>query len=129
MNHFKNFVVKNLILTFIFAVSGTILFLTILKSYYHPIYPVVLLIALLINLVLFRLTLTKNKANQTFLVLILSFAIKFFSYLILTIVYFMYQEEMLFRIAYIFVLFIVFIGFTSLELKMSSKFFKSNSNH
>lgn len=126
MINYKDFLIKNLILTLILAICGAILFGTILKPYYQNIYPFLLGLALSINLLIFWIALKKNKANQTLVLLVLSFAIKFFSYLIATIIYFIFQEEMIYRVAYIFVLFIIFLAYTSLELKMLSKFFKSN---
>jgi hypothetical protein len=126
-NNYQNFLIKNLILTIILIICGVILFSTILKNYYHDIYLVLLLVALIDNLIIFKLALKKNKVNQSLLILILSFAIKFFTYLLISIVYFIHVNELVYRGAYIFVLFIVFIAYTSLEIKMLSNFFKSNS--
>lgn len=127
MNSYRDFLIKNIILTLILAICGAILFSTILRSYYKNIYPLLLILALSINLIIFWLSIKKNKVNQSFILLVLSFAIKLFSYLAISIIYFIYQKEMLYRVAYICVLFIVFLAYTSLETKMLSKFFKSNS--
>jgi hypothetical protein len=127
MISFRNVLITNIILTLILATCGAILFSTVLKSYYQDIYPYLLLLALSINLITFWLALKKNRVNQSFLLLVLSFTIKFFSYLLISIIYFINQEVMLYRVAYIFVLFILFLAYTSLELKMLSKFFKSNA--
>jgi hypothetical protein len=127
MNNYQRFIVKNILLTVVLAISGAIVFGTILKTYYHNIFPVLLILALAINIIIYRIAITKVKVNQTFIVLVLSFTIKFFSYLLITILFFLYEKEISYRIAYIFVLLIIFIGFTSIEIKMLSKFFKSES--
>jgi hypothetical protein len=125
-SNFRSFFYKNLLLTIILIVFGAVLFNTILKGYYSHVFSFLLILALSVNLIIFRLAIIKNKINQSFLLLVLSFSIKFFSYLLVTVVYFLNVDELLFRIAYIFVLFIVFVAYTSLEIKMLTKFFKTN---
>jgi hypothetical protein len=123
---YRKVILNNLFLTFILAICGTILFSTILSNYYHHIFLLLLVVSLSLNLIIFRLAVIKNKVNQSFFLLVISFALKFFSYILITVIYFIYQPVLLYRVAYIFVLFIVFISFTSLEVKMLSKFFKTN---
>jgi hypothetical protein len=127
--NYRNVVIKHLILALVLTVFGLVLFGTIFRNYYQNIFPILLFIALIVNLLIFKLAFKKNKVNQSFFLLVSSFALKFFTYLLITILYFVRESEMLYRVTYIFVLFIIFISFSSLEVKMLTKFFKTNSGN
>lgn len=126
LNNFKGFAIKNIILTLFLAALGGLLFSTVFKKYYNHIFPILLILALIINLGIYRLAVNKKKVNQSLLFLVLSFAIKFFSYLIITVLFLLMQKDLPTRLAYIIVLLIVFVTYTTLEIKMLSKIFKTN---
>jgi hypothetical protein len=131
MNYsFRRFLINNLVLTLILTIFGTILFSTIFSVYYQQIFPFLILLGLSVNLLVFYIALNKSKSiNQSHFILISSFAIKFVSYLIITVIYFLFEKEIQDRIIYIIVLFFIFITYTSLEIKALSKIFKTtNSN-
>jgi hypothetical protein len=129
-NIFRRFLINNLFLSLILLVFGTLLFTTILSVYYQYIFPFLLLLGFSVNLLVFYIAINKSKSiNQSFFLIISSFAIKFISYLIFTVIYFLFIKEIQERIIYIVVLFFIFISYTSLEISALSKIFKTtNSN-
>jgi hypothetical protein len=123
---FRSFLINNLVLTLILTIFGTLLFSTIFSVYYQQIFPLLILLGISVNLIVFYIALNKSKSiNQSHFILISSFAIKFVSYLIITVIYFLFEKEIQDRIIYIIVLFFIFITYTSLEIKALSKIFKT----
>ncbi len=125
-HHFLSFIRKNLFLTIILTIIGCLLFYTILRVYFHPFFPFILLFALSINLILFY-TVTRKAVSDKRLVgmVVSSFLIKFFSYLAIVIIFLIFVKSRPIRLTFVSVLFILYISFTWLEVHSLLKFLKS----
>jgi hypothetical protein len=128
-NSFRRFLVNNLLLTIILVFFGAILFSTILSVYFQPVFILLVALGFSVNLIVFSLALSKSKSvNQSYFIVLSSFAIKFIAYLVFTIIYFLIHKEIHERVVYIIVLFFIFITYTSLEINALTKIFKTNNN-
>lgn len=123
---FRKYLVNNLIIALILAILGNIFFVSFLKTYYHPIFPVLLIYTLIVNLLAF-LVVTQKKTVNTQLLSIVGklFAVKFFSYLLVAILFLVLVEQRTYRISFVLVLFCLYFAFTIIELTALTKFFKS----
>ena len=115
---FRKFLLQNVYAFLIFLVVGTVLFLTVLKSYFHIMLPVLLLISFLINLASFKMA-EKDAENQNRLMALVvkSFALRFFSYIILAVIFLLLEKDIPTRITFVSTLFILYIVFTFIEVK------------
>jgi hypothetical protein len=131
-NSFKKFLILNLFTSFVLAALGWILFATVLSGFYLPVFHFLLLFALLINLLTFYiLTRQKYSPARSPQIIFKSFGIKFFSYMFVTLVFFLVEKNTRIRINYILVLFCLYLPFTIIEITSLTKFFKAeniNSN-
>ncbi|MBN1598372.1 MAG: hypothetical protein JW894_08760 [Bacteroidales bacterium] len=125
--NFLSFLIQNIIATLILAALGYGLFsITGLTVYYHSFYPILLLAALIINLLVYYLIIYKkvNRDNAMLLILQL-FAIKFFSFLLLAIVFLIFEQDFTLRVAFVTVLLILYSVYTTLEIRSIIKIFNS----
>ncbi len=128
--HFYSFLRKNLILSCILALIGGIIFCTSLKTFYFPFIPLLLVFALIINLILYYAVTRKEVADTQLMNLVVkSFAIKFFSYIALVIIFLIIEKTRVIRITFVAVLFVLYISFTWLEIQSLLKFLKSGKNN
>jgi hypothetical protein len=83
----------------------------------------------MINLTLFYVV-TRKKVTDTLLLsmVVKSFAIKFFSYIALVIIFLILEKTKVIRITFVAVLFILYFSFTWLEILNVLKFLKSGKN-
>ena len=127
--HFKNFFLYNLIVLFFLGILGLVIFTSSLKVYYHISYPFILLLSFGVNLLIYHLFTRKPvAANRSLQLLGQSFAIKFFYYLGIAVVFLYtltYKEE---KISFVIFLFITYFAFTFIEVKALTLFIKSESN-
>jgi hypothetical protein len=129
-NSFRRFLINNLLLTLILVIFGTLLFSTIFPIYYQQIFPFLILLGLTVNLLVFYIALNKSKSvNQSYFIVVSAFSIKFISYLIVTVIYFLFKKDIQVRIVYIVVLFFIFFAYTSLEINALSKIFKTTDGN
>jgi hypothetical protein len=127
--HLKKFLTENLILSGVLLFVGGILFLTVLKLFYSDFFPFLLLFAFIINLSLFYVVTRKNVTDTLLLSMVVkSFAIKFFSYIALVIIFLILEKTKVIRITFVAVLFILYFSFTWLEILNVLKFLKSGKN-
>lgn len=129
-NHLRKFLLNNLIALIIFGILGTLLFSTILSSYYHFIYPIVLILSAGINmLVYYLLTRKEIPAAKTTILISQSFAIKFVYYLSVAAFFIFFVESQSLKITFVLLLFILYSVFTLLEVSALLRFFKSKTNN
>jgi hypothetical protein len=127
---FKGFFIKNLLISAVIAVIGGILFSTIFSKYYHPIFPILLVFALITNLLVYYIISGKSySAYKSSQIIILIFAIKFFSYVAITIIFLLIEKDFQSRILYIIVLFCIYIAFTIIEVDSCAKFLKTGRSN
>jgi hypothetical protein len=124
--YFSKFLYKNLIVAMILAIIGTILFCTVLHAFFHPVFPILLLLAFIINVILFYIVTRKEVSdNQLLNLVIKSFLIKFFSYLSIVLIFLILEKTRTIRITFVVVLFILYFGFTWIEIQSLLKFLKT----
>lgn len=127
--YFSKYIRHNLMLTIAFAMVGGILFYTVLHSFFHPIFPLLLLLAAVINIFLFYSVTRKKFLNKQLLTLVIkSFLIKFFSYLAIVFIFLLIEKTRTIRITFVAVLFVLYFAFTWLEIQSLLKFLKSGEN-
>jgi len=130
MNHeLRKFIINSIILTVIIALTGLLVFTTFLARYYLPVFPLLLLFFFFINIIIHSLLVfssgkTKIKFETAYM---LSFFIKFLGYIIFMMIYVKTHKEN----AMIFVacLFILYIIYTSFEIRSIISFLKRSSNN
>ena len=124
---FLKFILNNLTVSLGIAAIGAMLFFLVLRDLYHPLMPFILLFALIINLVTFRLTMRKPDAYSNILLIVTkSFAIKFFSYITLTVVIILLEKEKIPLLTLIIFVCILYIVFTILEVKAMIRLVRGN---
>ncbi len=125
----KHFIARGLILTGSFAVAGIITFNIFLKEYYLPVFPLLLGFFCALNIIVHSLLVysSEKKRLKFETAYMLSFFIKFFGYILFTIFYIKNHKEN-FKI-FVAVLFILYIAFTSLEIKSIISYLKRTSNN
>ncbi|MBN1949670.1 MAG: hypothetical protein JW801_00600 [Bacteroidales bacterium] len=110
----RKFLLQTVILGILLILAGFILFSTLLSGYFHPLIPVILIVAVLINIFTFRLMIqSTSKILQT---IIKSFSLKFLSYIALTIVIVLVEKGKTERIILIATEFFLYIIFTFHEV-------------
>jgi hypothetical protein len=129
-NSFKKFLILNLFTSLVLAALGWILFSTVLSGFYLPVFHFLLLFALLINLLTFYiLTRQKYSPARSPQIISKSFGIKFFSYLLVSLAFFLLEKNNRTIISFILVLFCLYLPFTILEIASLTKFFKADDIH
>ncbi|MBN2522617.1 MAG: hypothetical protein JXB24_05050 [Bacteroidales bacterium] len=124
--HFKRFLLKNTIATLAIFLTGLLLFTTCLSEYFHFFYPVLVLVTFAVNLIVFYIvTKKKGGSDNSMYVVVKSFAIKFFSYSILALVFLLFVKTPELKITYVILLFSLYIVFTFLEITSLLRFFKT----
>jgi hypothetical protein len=123
---FKKFLISNLIVSVILTTFGWLLFTTVLSGLYRPMFLWLLLFALSINLLIFYIvTRKKYTVGKSPIIIFKSFGIKFFSYVGITLVFFLIEHDFRIRLTYILVLFCLYLTYTFLEITSLTKFFKA----
>ena len=129
-NHLRKFLLNNLIILLVIALVGSLLFSTLFMSYYHFVYPIVLILSFGANvLVYYLLTRKEIAANKTTILISQSFAIKFFYYLTVATIFLFLVESKSLKITFVLILFILYFAFTTLEVSALLRFFKSKTNN
>jgi hypothetical protein len=123
---FKKFLIKNLFVSILLVVIGWVLFSTFLSDYYQNIFGLLVVFAMFINLSVFYIVTKKSyTASKTPQIIIISFAIKFFTYLGISLFFFMVDTNLKHRLAFILVLFCVYLIYTFLEITSLTRYFKA----
>ena len=129
-NHLRKFLFNNTIVLLVLGILGTLLFGTMLSSYYHFTYPIVLVLSCGINVLVFYLLTRKEiPAAKTTILISQSFAIKFVYYLTVAALFIFFVESQSLKITFVFLLFVLYFVFTFLEIRALLRFFKSNTNN
>ena len=115
-NHLKKFIIRGIIISLILSIAGFFLFITILKEYFSFSFPVLLLVIFLINVLFHRyLIRSAGESNRKFPIKFLSAtAIKMGLYLILIILFVVFNREN--AIPFLFVFMILYVVFTIFEV-------------
>jgi len=125
-NMLRSFLILNLLVTLLIACAGVIMFAYFLQDYYHPLYPVLLLIALSVNLLSFYLSSkTQVSGNQILNAVVKSFAIRFFLYLGIAITFLLLEDQTKQRAVFIITLFCLYLIYFSIEITSLLKMMKS----
>ena len=129
-NHLRKFLLSNTIAMVAIGLIGFILFSTLFISYYHDVFPFVLMLSFGINVLVYYLYTRKEiPANKTTILIAQSFAIKFFYYLSVAAVFLILVKNQSLRITFVLILFILYFVFTILEVSALLRFFKSRANN
>jgi hypothetical protein len=119
----KKFMISNLVTMLIIAATTAILFMTILKDYFHWLIPVILLSSLIINLITFRVILGRKDSKLNIQSAIAkSFFIKFSSYIFLAVLVIFSKSPKPVMAALLAFLFSLYIIFSILEVKAFSEY-------
>ena len=122
----RKFLISNIFITILLGIICSVLFLTILAPYYHNFLPVALFLAFVINLIVYAIGSRNNSKNKhPMLVIIYSFAIKFFSYVALILTYIFLESEPGNRIVIILFIFLFYLAFTFIEVRALVKHTKT----
>lgn len=115
-NYLKKFIIRGIIISLVLSIVGFFLFITILKEYFSFSFPVLLLVIFLINVLFHRyLIRSAGGSNRKFPVKFLSAtAIKMGLYLILIILFVVFNREN--AIPFMFVFIILYVVFTIFEV-------------
>jgi hypothetical protein len=127
--HFRQFLIRNILVGFLLAIIAGVFYTIFFAKFYHPFLPAILILATGINIILYYV-ITRKKVSDSQLVnwVLKSFAIKFFSYLAMALLFFLIVSNKPQRISFVISLFIVYFSFTSLEIVTLLKFLKSEDN-
>lgn len=124
--HFRKFFIVNTIVAIVLLILGAILFITQFSEYYHNFFIILLLLTYVVNLTVFYVvTKDAGRIDNSLLIVAKSFAIKFFSYLILALVFLLLAKTPEIKITFVIILFSLYIIFTVLEISSLVKFFKT----
>ena len=125
----KSFVVRSLIITGLVAITGIVVFSYILYDYYLSIFPVLLGFFCLLNMLVHcMLVITSQKKSLKFeTAYMISFFIKFLGYILFTLLYLRNHKEN-FKV-FVAVLFILYIIYTTFEIKSIISYLKRSSNN
>lgn len=119
------FIIKEAILTLTIIIVGFLLFSTVLKSYYLPVYFIILALVSVLSLVFYqRLHRIENAKSSTFISgFMLISGIKIMIYLIFIVTYvFLYKEN---AVKFLIVFFILYIIYTFFDIYILLKKMKS----
>lgn len=124
---FRKFIWQNLLITFILAILGVVLFYFFLSAYYHPLYPILLLVALTANILSYYLsTQTRHTGIQIINAIIKSFGIRFMMYLGVAVAYMLLVDSTKQRVIFILALFCIYLIYSLLEITSLLKLIKGN---
>ena len=124
--YFKSFLRKNIIITLIILAIGSIIYLYFSIPYFSLVYLLIPPFALIINIIGFKISSKKTELDKNpTLLLTKSFALKFFSYLGITIFYLVIESDKLLRITFVIILFCIYTIFTILEVTEITRLIKA----
>ena len=122
----RNFLIKNLLITLFMVFVGFILFSYFLTGYYHFLYPVLLLTAFITNVLSFYISIKSPVAgNKVLNAVVKTFALRFFLYMGITIIYLLLEDQSKQRIVFIIILFCLYLIYSILEVTNLLKIIKS----
>ncbi len=130
MNHeLRKFIINSIILTGLIALAGLLAFKTFLARYYLPVFPILLLFILVINILIHSLLVVSShwKKIRFETAYFISFFIKFFGYLIFLMVYIKTHREN--AIIFVAGLFFLYIVYTFFEIKSILTFLKRSTGN
>ena len=127
-NTLKHFFLLNLSVTIAIAIVGTILFTFFVPDYFHFLYPVLLFLALTVNLLLFYFSYKSQGAgNQIINTMMKSFALRFILYIGIAIIFLLLEHHTKQRMAFVITMFCVYLIYTFIEVTSLVKIVKSKS--
>jgi hypothetical protein len=130
MNHeLRKFIINSIILTGIIALAGLLAFKTFLSRYYLPVFPLLLIFILIINIIIHTILVVstgrvKIKFETAYLI---SFFIKFLGYIIFMMIYVKAHREN--AIIFVAGLFFLYIVYTFFEIKSILSFLKRSTGN
>ena len=127
--HFKKFLIKNLIATLAIILFGALLFSKFLFKYFHLFYLLTVLVTFFVNLIVYYIVTKKSVgSDKSLIVVVKSFAIKFFSYLTIALVFLLIVKTQELRVAFVILLFLLYLIYTYLEIASLIRFFKTQKD-
>ena len=124
--HFRRFFIINTIVTITVLILGAVLFATHFSQYFHFSYIILLILAYAVNLTVFFVVTHKTGGTEKSMqVVVKSFGIKFFSYLILALVFLLLSKTPEIKITFAIILFSLYLIYTVLEISSLIRFFKT----
>ncbi len=124
----RKFVLGGLLIAVIITLIGAVLFTTVLNAYYLPVFPYLLAFVVGISILIHSILIRAVKKNQQkfFANYVLTFAIKFFAYLSLIVIYFFVVKKDLitFSVAVVF----LYVVFSFYEVRSLITFIKRFKN-
>lgn len=123
------FIYRILLLTALVAIAGILVFSLLLKEYYLSVFPLLLVFFCVLNILVHWLLVYSSEIKKLKFETahMLSFFIKFIGYIIFTLIYLQNHKEN-FKI-FVAVLFILYIIYTSFEIKSIILYFKRSSTN
>jgi hypothetical protein len=122
----RKFTLINLLLGSAFILVIWVIFSTFLSNYYHRFFLLIAPFSILINIMVFVFAIRKtNTSNQVLQSMVIGFAIKFFSYAVLSIIFFLIEKNIQVRIAFLLILFLIYITFSIIEINALTKYIKA----
>lgn len=114
---FRKFLLLNVLITLIIGVLGACIFLFLLPKLYHSLMPAILLFAVSVNLLNFRVIMgNQNTSVNIMNAITKSFAIKFFSYIGLIVVLILIEKLKDQRLLLVLFVFILYMIYTIMEV-------------
>ena len=127
-NTLKHFLLLNLLVTLAIATVGAILFTFFIPDYFHFLYPVLLFLALAVNLLSFYFSYkSQGTGNKIINVMMKSFALHFILYIGIAIIFLLLEHHTKQRIAFVITMFCVYLIYTFIEVTSLMKIVKSKS--
>lgn len=125
----KNYYIRLTFLTVVIAVIALILFNTVLKNFYLPVFWMLLLFFFILHIGSHTLILIAEKKqiikfNTAYL---LSFTVKFVSYIVFLIIYLVHYKRI--SLSFVIALFTLYIIFTVFEIRSNLAFSKSTEKN
>ncbi len=115
---FKNYLIQNLLLTFLLGGLAGIVYKTALHGYYTVFVPVALVLSLAINLGGYQMALRKkNVDKQLLVILIQSFSLRFFTYIALVVIFLLRTPDHAIRLCFVCALFVMYVLYTLVEVR------------
>ncbi len=114
----KRFITINVAATVIILIAGIILKFTFLRENYNFFYLILLFTALGLNFIIHIINNGSKTSKQKFTSdILISFGVKFFMYILLTILFLAFYKDKFDRILFIGHLFAIYILFSVIEIK------------
>lgn len=123
--HLKTYFIWLTVLTILLGLLGLILFKTFLSEYYSPVYWFLLFLYFIIHAISQSIVvLAERKRRFSFnTVYLVSFVIKFFSYLLFLVIYLIIKESITITFALAF--FLLYLFYTAFDVRMKILFSKT----